>query len=867
MKGNRLERPRMAEMLEEALQNPAVVLYAGMGFGKTTAVIQYQQCCREQKRLKKWGSEDFVWISLSEGDDEPKLFWEKFLQVLRTAGKLPDSRARNLPFPEDSEDIHRFFILLERELRKREQPVQFVVDAGTREIPPKQWSFIHQWMTARLMNCKILLLTRCWPIYPHLYKASPVLLSRDALRFTQRETRALFEVYGVELPEESLNCLHRFLGGWPAAVDLAARSLLREKNSPELVTEHPRVPNRDLRFFQESEQETQKALRILNGEPILNLFALFEEAVLSEYSKEEQKLLFALSCMESFPVYALKEIAGIEGQRLHLLIHENPLIAYDASRQRIRFRGLCRASLQARWISPPGEEECSMLRRVALCCRTTGNLEDAFYCYFFAGDIRQSWKMLERISVRCPREQIQQMVALILLLPENFRQENPVTNLVLSSLLGRENHPARALQFLERAKAGFRQEEEENDENAFANLGECSAVEGMLSLILGREDYLACFREAERRLPTGSRYWSGNLVFTEKWLGLQIRTPEPGGLKAAMDRIIDSVPYIKKLYHGSGSGLEHFIKGEACYLTNHLKEAEQEAFEAIYHARAQKQGDVQGRALLLLFRIRRINGRYEELLELLSEMNRPELKQAPFIWGFAKQLFQVLVGDTEEASQWVADQMGGLPAESHYIILLQARQAIMAQQENRALAMISGSWEEWTQKRQVLPRIYGSLYRCAAYSRMGDYETARTHFEIACRLAYGNRLIMPFVESGDLTRRFLEHEGSLRVDGIDEDWIAELRSKAITNAKRHTGLVGKYRAEHGEEEQCPTVNLSGKEQMLLQDISQGLTRKEIADGMGLGMNTVKSMLRQIYDKLGAVNSADAVRIAMQRKIL
>jgi LuxR family maltose regulon positive regulatory protein len=46
-----------------------------------------------------------------------------------------------------------------------------------------------------------------------------------------------------------------------------------------------------------------------------------------------------------------------------------------------------------------------------------------------------------------------------------------------------------------------------------------------------------------------------------------------------------------------------------------------------------------------------------------------------------------------------------------------------------------------------------------------------------------------------------------------------------------------------------------------------MTQEEIASLTSLSVNTVKSVIRSIYNKLGALNRADAVRIAAARGIL
>jgi DNA-binding NarL/FixJ family response regulator len=57
------------------------------------------------------------------------------------------------------------------------------------------------------------------------------------------------------------------------------------------------------------------------------------------------------------------------------------------------------------------------------------------------------------------------------------------------------------------------------------------------------------------------------------------------------------------------------------------------------------------------------------------------------------------------------------------------------------------------------------------------------------------------------------------------------------------------------------VSLSRREQDVLTGLSQGLTREEIAGLSSISINTVKSVISSVYNTLGAVNRADAVRIA------
>jgi DNA-binding CsgD family transcriptional regulator len=60
--------------------------------------------------------------------------------------------------------------------------------------------------------------------------------------------------------------------------------------------------------------------------------------------------------------------------------------------------------------------------------------------------------------------------------------------------------------------------------------------------------------------------------------------------------------------------------------------------------------------------------------------------------------------------------------------------------------------------------------------------------------------------------------------------------------------------------------LSRTERAILQDVSIGMSRSEIAAAHNVSINTVKTTMPVIFDKLGAVNSANAVSIAFDDSI-
>jgi LuxR family maltose regulon positive regulatory protein len=93
---------------------------------------------------------------------------------------------------------------------------------------------------------------------------------------------------------------------------------------------------------------------------------------------------------------------------------------------------------------------------------------------------------------------------------------------------------------------------------------------------------------------------------------------------------------------------------------------------------------------------------------------------------------------------------------------------------------------------------------------------------------------------------------------------------ASAYAKKLFGVSEKHRDSRAEQRQdldAPRLPLSPREIQVLTGLSQGLTREEISKASLISINTVKSVIRSVYNKLGAINRADAVRIAATMGII
>jgi LuxR family maltose regulon positive regulatory protein len=162
-------------------------------------------------------------------------------------------------------------------------------------------------------------------------------------------------------------------------------------------------------------------------------------------------------------------------------------------------------------------------------------------------------------------------------------------------------------------------------------------------------------------------------------------------------------------------------------------------------------------------------------------------------------------------------------------------------------------------------KIFFKLLEALCRYRLDDIPGAVLALTAAYDLASPNGLDMPFIEMGKDTRAMIE--GILKEDcgcTVPREWLEKIHRAASAYAKKIAGLMGKY---GGEDRRRSPAALSHRELEVLKGLSQGLTRGEIAGVSSISVNTVKSAAARVYNKLGAINRADAVRIATEKGLL
>jgi LuxR family maltose regulon positive regulatory protein len=343
-----------------------------------------------------------------------------------------------------------------------------------------------------------------------------------------------------------------------------------------------------------------------------------------------------------------------------------------------------------------------------------------------------------------------------------------------------------------------------------------------------------------------------------------------------MERYIDAiagmVPYVSVSMGGCALGLDDLARGELAFFKGDLSGAEQMILRALNKARQGEQYEIENRALFYLLRINLAWGKYEAIQDIFKQLEA-QLDKVHYINRFthhdiAGGWYYSQIGQPDKVVSWLKNDFeeSGLSYIAYGLeILVKAKYHFAERRYPAVLAVLESRPDRNSRWAFVMGRIEKKVLEAVCRYHIRDREGAFAALETAWKIARPNALYMPFMEMGKDMRSLADAALKDGAPGLPPAWLEKIRRNASNYAKKLFTVAEQYRPalRNGKE----SVTLSRRERDVLTGLSQGLTREEIARLSSLSVNTVKSVIRSIYNNLGALNRADAVRIATQHGLL
>ncbi len=376
-----LERPRLLDRLRANISAPVTVVTADAGCGKTTLIAEF---VRSEPR-------PFVWYQLDHTDADPSVFLGYLATAIRniqpefgsTFFQYLDEGGEDLAvFPERAVDL-----LLNEIIEKVEQPFTVVLDdyhhLGRDTLVHKLVDRILQYSSELL---HVIMTTRDLPPLATMRRrtqSQAMLITRDDLRFTDDEVKALFKKsLDLDLDDKEIAEYGERTHGWITALQLIRQIAEQAAHSGANVKT---VDLSDI--LKQSEKD---------------IFDYFAEEVMSRESDETKHLFLYLSLLDAMPLDICSSLYP-QMRCLELLPElatKNVFltVAGDADSVEVyRFHPLFRDFLRRRLrseIGPVGVAD--ERRRIAEHFLAAGNREDSLKYFLDAEDFDQAADILAK---------------------------------------------------------------------------------------------------------------------------------------------------------------------------------------------------------------------------------------------------------------------------------------------------------------------------------------------------------------------------------------------------------------------------------------------------------------------------------------
>ena len=204
-----IERPRLCQVLESAVERPVTVLDAPAGWGKTVALTAWARTRTDNP---------VSWLSLDPEDHDKQLL-----------GYLTQAVASGLA---EAGDGYRDDVVdMANAIAKRTEPLVLVIDNfhNLSDEPPLAW--LEFLMRHAAPGLRLVLSGRGDPALPlhHVrLRGELTVLREPELSFTRSETGQLLDAAGLAVADRDVTALHRHAEGWPAGIRLAAEVAAEE---------------------------------------------------------------------------------------------------------------------------------------------------------------------------------------------------------------------------------------------------------------------------------------------------------------------------------------------------------------------------------------------------------------------------------------------------------------------------------------------------------------------------------------------------------------------------------------------------------------------------------------------------------------
>jgi LuxR family maltose regulon positive regulatory protein len=360
-----ISRRRLVKAVSAAVERPLTLVAAGPGAGKTVLLSDWAQ--RREMRP--------AWVSLDSQYDDPDRFMAAVRIALRVAGVRRDGPAEAAFDHARSDTVSGRLLAPILDAVDPSSPVVLILDDAHVLTNSDVLDALDSWLRRWPGQLRMVLAARSDPLLPlHRYRLAGIMSELRAadLAMTEPEAAQLLATHSVHLSSGDLEMLTRRTEGWIAGVRLSAMRMEGSPRSTDFVTE-----------FAIDEASIGEYLmdEVLSRQPPDALRVLVETSFLAEVNGEIAAAITGLADA---------------GAMLAELSRSNSFVSpTDASASTFRYHQLLAEILRYLLRREPAQHRVDLMRRAARWYFADGDIGNAVHFAAQASD----WRLVAQMIV------------------------------------------------------------------------------------------------------------------------------------------------------------------------------------------------------------------------------------------------------------------------------------------------------------------------------------------------------------------------------------------------------------------------------------------------------------------------------------
>jgi len=829
------ERSRLNDLFMEAVKYPLVVVCAGAGYGKTSAVHDF---------TAKYDAAT-TWVQISEMDNVEARFWESYIRIIEKTNPPFAKAVSKLGFPDTGEKINIFLSMLYKYVDLKRRLV--VMDDFHNITEPSVIRFVEESTLFKLpQGTSVILISRTPPqinVAGMIYKDMIFNISENDLRFTENELAQFFHGRNISIQPEDLREVMQDTGGWAFAINLIARSYQKAPGYAGYIRDAMKT----------------------------NIFRFIETEIWDKISERLQSFLARLSLIDHLSFNLIGLLTGGDETLIAEFERQNAYIRRAIYMNAYIIHPLFLEFLRQKQDLLSEDEKRETYKITGDWCNKNGFRIDALSYYEKIGDYQSIVYLLLELPAQMP-DDIARYAAAIFdrAPPDDFDKVEYLAEMHMRAYIF-QGLCQKALDLAKQYEAKFLSlpMDDIDRKRTLARIYMCwSYTQTLIGLTNDVYDFDTYMGKACALISTSIDPGKLGPYCPGAWT-ICVGVSRKGAPEEYIDvmfrnQVNISASFISGLFAGEaelGRGELEFYRGDAAAAVPYVE-------LALKKARDHKQWGLIHRALYATLRIAALQGNFDlteqAIKETKDQLNETEYLNRFLDYDISLSWYYCFLGLPERSIDWVKEDFS--PSNHPGFIenfgnQIKARYCYAVKRFQPLLAFI-----DKMRKRDsfLFERIELLAMESCVYYKMEDEKKAFSSLLEAYETALPNDILLPFIELGKdmrtLTAVALKHSGTK----IPKPWLELVNSKSSSYAKRRTHLVMEYKKAYA---MTGGIVFSPREAEILADLSHGLSRVEIAANHGLSVSTIKMVINTLYAKVGAENLADLIRIAVEQKLV